>query len=453
MGITRCGGGVRCRRTACSASPGKWCGGRLRPARRNTRPILPRGKSFHADVAHPHKLPVITYLVDSFPLYIMSDFVDTNPGIDDRGEAKYFHGRSAELAAFKERMGFATVKHRQGTTFLILGAPGAGKSALLYKCAQLAEGQKWKVIDITLDALWDATTLLQALGRSKEAGQVEGAWSASVEGEVGVPGGVKARAGGSYERKKTPAPRNTLEVLKSGKGKLLLVLDEAQRLGKHTPQEYAHRVSVLLDAIHNGKLSRSVMLLAAGLSATADAFEEMGVSRFRDKCYIELGRLKHGAERKVIKDWLKKNGRGKGDPTPWIDAIARETHGWPQHVSAYAESAAIHLRATGREMTPEKLQAVLEAGGIKRTKFYEIRAKGLPKKERQCIARAMANVETDGVIDKDMVIESLREAFSAEKAEDVFALALRKGIFDLHGDSYVMPIPSMRRWFIDNYFI
>ncbi len=30
----------------------------------------------------------------------------------------------------------------------------AGKSALLYKCEQLAEGQDWKVVDITLDVLW-----------------------------------------------------------------------------------------------------------------------------------------------------------------------------------------------------------------------------------------------------------------------------------------------------------
>ncbi len=32
-------------------------------------------------------------------------------------------------------------------------------------------------------------------------------------------------------------------------------------------------------------------------------------------------------ERVVIQDWLQLEGRAKGDPTPWIDAIARETHG------------------------------------------------------------------------------------------------------------------------------
>ena len=209
----------------------------------------------------------------------------------------------------------------------------------------------------------------------------------------------------------------------------------------------------LLTAIHNGRTERPVMLVAAGLSATKRAFKDMGVSRFKDNCYVELGPLKEEAEREVIKDWLKKEGRAKGDPTPWIDAIVQKTHGWPQHVAAYAESAAIHLRATGRQMTPAKLKEVLKVGEMKRIKFYKSRADGIMRKERQCIARAMANVETDGTIDKDGVIASLREVCSAEKAEEVFAMALGNGIFDLQGDSYVIPIPSMRRWFIANYFI
>ncbi len=243
-------------------------------------------------------------------------------------------------------------------------------------------------------------------------------------------------------------------MLKSGKVKLLLLLDEAQRLGKYTPPHHAHRVSIHLDAIHNGKIAGCpVMPAVAGLSATKRAFKDMGVSRFRDNCYVELGPLKPEAERKVIKGWLKLEGRAKGDPTPWIDAIMQKTHVWPQHVAAYAESAAIHLRATGRELTPEKLQVVLGIGEMKRIKFYKSRADGIMRRERQCIVRAMANVETDGTIYKDMVIASLQEEFSAEKTEEVFALALGNGIFDLQGDSYVILIPSMRRWFIDNYFI
>ncbi len=263
--------------------------------------------------------------------------------------------------------------------------------------------------------------------------------------------------GFSRSTTKAHAERSPLKVLKDGGGKLLLIMDEAQDFTRDfapSPSKERSDARGLIDAIHNGKIAgRPVMLLTAGLSATKRAFKDLGVSRFKANCYIELGPLKPEAEREVIKDWLKKDARAKGDPAFWIDAIMQKTHGCPQHVAAYAESAAIHLRATGRELTPEKLQAVLGIGEMQRIKFCKSRADGIMRKERQCLAIAMVNVETDGTIDKDVIIASLREKFSAEKAEEVFALALGNGIFDLQGDRYVIPIPAMRRWFIDNYFI
>ena len=277
-----------------------------------------------------------------------------------------------------------------------------------------------------------------------------------MEGEVGIPGAGSARlgGGGSYERKKTPAPRNTLEVLQNGKGKLLLVLDEAQRLGKHTPMHHAHRASILLNAIHNGKIAgRPVMLITAGLSATADAFEGLGVSRFKDNCYVELGPLKPEAEREVIKDWLKKDGRAKEDPTLWIDAIMQKTHGWPQHVAAYAQAAALQVRGDKRAMTPQGLQAMLEVGKMKRIKFYESRAKGLDEDHRAAIAEAFANVREDQTQTRKAIMEPLVKAVGKEQADTVFKRALRKGVLDHRNGRYAIPIPSMRRWFIDNYFI
>ena len=375
----------------------------------------------------------------------MSDFIDSNPDLEDRGEAKYFHGRKGMLDSFQRRLKWAEKDPKKGTTFLIQAAPGAGKTALLHECARLAAIEGFAVAEVDPHKFLDPEVLHESIDTSWMRWR---RWlthgSASVD--VGV---FKAEVelGGAA---KTP-----LGVIEKGKGGLVLLLDEAQLMndlavGTGIPFIGA---KALLTAIHNGRTGRPVMLIAAGLSATKRAFKDLGVSRFKDNCYVELGLLKEEAEREVIKDWLKKEGRAKGDPTPWIDAIMQKTHGWPQHVAAYAESAAIHLRATGREMTPAKLKEVLEVGELKRIKFYKSRADGIMRKERQCIARAMANIETDGTIDKDVVIASLREEFSAEKAEEVFALALGNGIFDLQGDSYVIPIPSMRRWFIANYFI
>ena len=375
----------------------------------------------------------------------MSDSDRRSPNIEDRGEAKYFHGRKGILADFKERLEFAEQDPKKGTTFLIQAAPGAGKSALLHECARLAAIEGFAVAEVDPHKLLDPEVLHESIDTSWMRWRrwlTQG--SASIDVGLFKAGVV---VGGAA---KTP-----LGVIEKGKGGLVLLLDEAQLMndlavGTGIPFIGA---KALLTAIHNGRTGRPVMLLTAGLSATKRAFKDLGVSRFKDNCYVELGPLKPEAEREVIKDWLKKEGRAKGDPTPWIDAMMQKTHGWPQHVAAYAESAAIHLRATGRQMTPEKLKEVLEVGEMKRIKFYKSRADGIMRKERQCLARAMANVEADGTIDKDMVITTLREVCSEEKAEEVFALALSNGVFDLQGDSYVIPIPSLRRWFIANYYI
>ncbi len=304
----------------------------------------------------------------------MIDFVDTTPGIDDRGEAKYFHGRKEILGGFLKRVKWTENDPSKGTTFLVQAAPGSGKSALLYECAKLAKNAKWQVAHIGPSELCETNTLRRTLQTKATTTSVD------AHGEGAILEVGKAELGFSRSTTRAHTERSPLEVLKDREEKLLLIMDEAQGFAQDFMPKERRDVRALLDAIHNGKLNRSVMLIAAGLSATADAFEEMGVPRFKDKCYIELGRLKPEAERKVIEDWLRRDGRAKGDPTTWIDTIAQETNGWPQHISAYAESAAIHLRSTGRKMTPEKLSAVLEAGRGKRIKFYETRARGLLKK-------------------------------------------------------------------------
>jgi len=65
-----------------------------------------------------------------------------------------------------------------GTLFLIQGAPGAGKTALLYKCSELAQagskevgGQKWNVIRIKDDALYNPVSLMDQAEAAYEIGK------------------------------------------------------------------------------------------------------------------------------------------------------------------------------------------------------------------------------------------------------------------------------------------
>ena len=123
----------------------------------------------------------------------------------------------------------------------------------------------------------------------------------------------------------------------------------------------------LLNAIHNGRLGRPVILIAAGLETTAEAFGKLGISRFEGDARVELGALGKEAEHAVLYDWITEDGKATGDTTAWIDSIAKETHGWPQHILSYVKPALDQLHADKGVMTAEGLATVLEAGRARRT--------------------------------------------------------------------------------------
>ncbi len=239
--------------------------------------------------------------------------------VSDRGPAKYFHGRVRILANF-DKLVKDSMKPRGASTFLIQGAPGAGKTALLDVLSKRAKESGWSIAEIDPPALWDPEELSYYLGKGTRA-QIT-----SVSGQVGVDAVVKAE--GKLDVAVQRHRPTTLKILAAGKRPLLLILDEAQTLGTtNTPpsQELAGVATNVLNSIHNGRLKRPVILLAAGLGMSKASFVGLGILRFKGGCFVELGGLGKDSERAVIKDWLVKEGGAKGDPTPWIDQIAQKT--------------------------------------------------------------------------------------------------------------------------------
>ncbi len=178
-------------------------------------------------------------------------------------------------------MEFARDDPEEGTTFLIQAAPGAGKTALLHECTKLAENTGWEAVRLNTRALWDTDTMCQKLGDGWMPLLDEIAAQGGFDKWIQIQGAAKFKLPGH-----TPQ-----SIIEWGKDPLLLFLDEAQTLGKQSgqPQEHRELVQIFLNSIHNGEMGRPVMLAAAGLSATADAFEDMGVSRFKDNCYVVSG--------------------------------------------------------------------------------------------------------------------------------------------------------------------
>ncbi len=361
--------------------------------------------------------------------------------IEDRGPAEYFHGRQEIIDTFTSALKRYRGKKR-GTTFLIQGAPGAGKTALLAKLSEKAQGDKWKIAEIGPAALWDVKALRESIPDRNLLKKLSGKVNA------GLP------EGGSIEIRMKDSVETIKKVLKSGRKPLLLILDEAQHLGIEgvVPTEVRGVVTGVLDEIHNGKLGRPVVLLAAGLGLTESAFNSLGISRFARNCIVGLGPLDRESERAAIRDWIVKEGAAKGNPDPWIDAIAKETHGWPQHIISYIEPAVRYLESNNRQMTDEGLRIVLEKGAEFRLQYYRQRARGIRNEQRQSIAKAIDDIPLGETKTYKEIMSVLMQEYDEQFAEDLFNKALKKGIIDERDDGrYGVPIPSMQTWLIEEY--
>ncbi len=361
--------------------------------------------------------------------------------IEDRGPAEYFHGRQEIIDTFTSALERYLGKKR-GTTFLIQGAPGAGKTALLDVLSSRAEEKKWEVSKISIEDLYTPASMAQSLGRSY-----------TVDHEQAAKIGVKFIEGG-YVRSVAghASPKEILKSLAPEEG-LILVLDEAQRMNKIPVDSERHTITGdTLDVIHNGDVGRPVVLLAAGLGTTQSALNSLGISRFVRDCTVGLGALGEESEWKVIRDWLTKGGGAKGDPAPWSHAIAQQTHGWPQHIISYVDPAVAYLKSNNHRMTDDGLQIVLEKGNEFRLDYYETRAREFSLQQRRVIGSFIAKYQPDEYFEKEDLMALLDAKYAPKPASKFFDDLLHSGILHKQdGGVYGIPIPSMQTWLIEEY--
>ena len=240
-----------------------------------------------------------------------------------------------------------------------------------------------------------------------------------------------------------------IDVLKRGKSNLLLILDEVQHLGQSAAPlgEYAGIAAVVLDSIHDGKLGRPVILLAGGLSTSRRALKTLGVPRFSAKCTVLLGPLSPGETRRVLHDWLTKDGQAKGAPSAWIEAVSKETHGWPQHILVYVDAALKQLHEDHRLMTSPGLRAVLLQGRTNREAYYAGRTEDFTPVQLQRLAQALAASSTAHEMSHETHMTTLANLHDYKRAaEQLFFDTLHTGVLARSGRGYEVPIPSLKSW-------
>ena len=360
----------------------------------------------------------------------------------DRGRARYFHGRDKIIANFNTICQNA-LEQQGGTTFLIQGSPGAGKTALLHELCDVARHHRWHVATIFPPALRDYQLMAQALGHEITT-RTESHWK--IDAKVGS-------GGKSYETLGIGAVSGVLAEAVPKSAGLLLEVDEAQDLSDYTQVPDTPDIKATLKAIHNGKLGRPVILLAGGLGLTQRAFYDLGISRFQARCLTYLERLSAKSERAVIRDWLVRGGEAKGDVGPWIDAIAQETDGWPQHIVSFAEPASQVIRQSEGMMTPQGLARVLDAGRVLKAGYYEQRCYGL-EWEDQALLGALVYHAGKGRVWPVRSVERLfdiRSQSSGSSGVEVKNTALAKGVLATTRKGLHIPIPSMEDWLVGCY--
>ena len=352
----------------------------------------------------------------------------------DRGPAKYFHGRVQIRSSFDRLLNKACMG-LGGTTFLIQGAPGAGKSALLDVLSKQAQASKWHTVNIDAQALHDPVVMAQQLGK-KSPQQIQ----RYVEADARLlkTGRINTEPGAL-------SVRQVLKNAHKSKRGLLLVFDEAQTIG-YEPER--PRIVQTLNAIHNGQIGRPVILLVGGLGLTKAAFGQLGISRFHGNCLVNLGRLSPEPERAVVRDWLEKGGGAQEDVTPWINAITQETDGWPQHIVSFAQPAAQVIRRHNGQMTTEGLTEVLKFGRKRKEEYYLNRSAEISYRDLALLGACIQFRGRQMRWERHELIEVLDiiKRLEGKTASGVLDTMLAKGVLAGDLEQYHVPIPSMEDW-------
>ncbi len=363
-------------------------------------------------------------------------YLKPNPQHIERGPAKYFHGRHHELNHFKGLL-HETVQKGIGSSILIQGPPGVGKSALIHEYRKIAQNNHWHVIRLTNRSLYDAQELFRRITQNKNAQDIQTTY------------GIDLKLFKVALESQTSKETDYLNEAMIQSKPTVLYLDEAQTLGGFLSDEKRERISDFFNTYHNVESKHGFILLLGGLSNMEEVLQDFGVSRFNAGCIYYLKALEPHAEKAIIHDWLTKEIKTPSDTTPWIHAMTQETDRWPRHIQSYCNALSSYL-TIGELLTDQRLKQVLTYGNDLKKKYYKQRCRRFYLETKALIAWAIKQLPEQFRI-QDMIL-LLSKAQSSEKADDLYQKVLSQGIIDMDGDdSCSIPIPSLRSFIIDEY--
>jgi len=381
--------------------------------------------------------------------------------LGERSATPFFVGRNSENRLIERACQSALVAAQAGQqhagAVLIQGAPGAGKTSLLYRAMEswTARGPAPLALVVPRDVLASEERITRLIVQRIDAGKevtLRSTVTQERDGSVKVAGsGVRIKRSAA-----TAPPPSTLEWLanalpaRSWARPLALMIDEVQNLRSEQ--------AAMLMRLHEGSDRLPIQLVMAGLGNSKDILVHHGISRLDNTQVISLGRLKPGEPQQAVKRMLARY-RIKGSKQAeddWAHRIEEASDRWPQHLHTSMVALARGLIATGGSLLEVDAEDVIGVASDLRRQAYFARLSPEMDLSRYLVSSLMdackAPMMTGDVIG---LIESLVRAHLGWRvphdlsANGFLEHLIHKGVFQKDSRVWIFcPIPSFRQFLI-----
>ncbi len=362
-------------------------------------------------------------------------------------------------------------------TWLVQGAPGAGKSALLSHLRQSWAQRSAGPISIRVSTkdLKDEAGLTAVIAdyiRSGGADYLNRIKNLEMEGgpDLGVIGvnirNAETKPRGAltlrhlwrlYDRSLMETVRDHLpERYRSALPVLrpvVLTIDEIQNLRPEGEE--------LLSYLHLGEHGLPIMMVLAGLAWSQSRLAEAGISRLSEGQMRTLAPLSESEAAESVRHLLEAHQIKGFEDAAIAGKIAAWSNGWPQHLHNYMCVLAQELRDNDCNLIRVDEARVRGAGDLMRKNHYVNR---LISSRITACANLLADIAEvigkDGC-DESMILKLLRkrpwdeerdpaETMSQDmKPQEFIGEMIRAGIIHRENDRVIMPIPSFQQHLID----
>lgn len=376
----------------------------------------------------------------------------------ERSAPIVFAGRQAIIRDVLERVDSMVDQPTPGQTFIVSGAPGAGKPSLLTELSKRSAGPcilRGEVPnDETVPLVWNmlAEKLTGIPLKSLMSTRHE-----ERRGEAGVDTLVKAGTGFSKGVSQPPLPIASCKHIRAlsdeqFKTPVILCIDEIQNIAQGS------KASELIRELHTQSIA-PLLLVCAGLSNSGRRLRDIGLSRPMRSNVISLGTLEPQETLFASRESLRVIGETADIESGALvsafgEQIAIASDNWPRHLACYLNAV---CEALIEQSTPDfsrlDQSAVIERGHVLRREYYEERlaASELPAhilaglygkvhdsslSSNECADVLEAEIERGGSA-------TLKRRFAT--GEDALDQSLRAGVLALNeNNACEIPIPSLK---------